>query len=56
MGTLTTNSKELNDRLFFSAKSIGGCPSPFDCYMAMRGLKTLEVRMRKHCENGIKIS
>jgi cystathionine gamma-lyase len=46
MGALVTNSKDLHDKLFFAAKSIGGCPSPFDCYLAARGLKTLEVRVK----------
>ena len=45
MGTITVNTKELHDRLYFTAKSFGGCPSAFDCYMALRGLKTLKLRM-----------
>jgi cystathionine gamma-lyase len=51
MGALVVRSKELYDRLFFAAKSIGGCPSVFDCYLALRGLKTLEARMKVHCYN-----
>ena len=34
MGVLLTNNKELHEKLFFAAKSIGGCPSNFDCYLA----------------------
>jgi cystathionine gamma-lyase len=46
MGALVVNDKELRDQLFFNSKSIGGTPSVFDCYLAVRGLKTLEVRMK----------
>jgi cystathionine gamma-lyase len=52
MGTIVVNTKELYDRLYFTSKSFGGCPSPFDCYLALRGLKTLKLRM----VNIIKIS
>jgi cystathionine gamma-lyase len=45
MGTITVNSKELHDKIYFTAKSFGGCPSAFDFYMALRGLKTLKLRM-----------
>lgn len=41
MGSMTTNNKELNDKLFFNVKSMGGVPSPFECYLALRSLKTL---------------
>jgi cystathionine gamma-lyase len=45
------NDKELYDKLFFISKSTGGCPSPFDCYLALRGLKTLKLRMEESCKN-----
>lgn len=51
MGTITLNSKELYDTLYLTSKSFGGCPSPFDCYLALRGLKTLKLRMEAHCYN-----
>lgn len=51
MGTITTNDLELNDRLYFIQKSFGGIPSPFECYLCLRGLKTLKVRMEEHCKN-----
>jgi cystathionine gamma-lyase len=51
MGVLTTNSTEFKDKLFFTSKTIGGTPGPFDCYMALRGLKTLKVRMEAHCRS-----
>lgn len=56
MGALVVNSKELYDKLFFNAKSIGANPSIFDCYLALRGLKTLEVRMKSHCRNAYSIA
>lgn len=56
MGCLTTNDKELHDRLYFVAKSAGGCPSPFDCYMALKGLKTLKLRMEEHCKSAMVIA
>lgn len=52
MGTMTTNSKELNDRLFFNVKSMGAVPSPFECYMAIRSIKTLKLRVEAICKNG----
>jgi len=51
MGVLVTNNKELRDKLFFTSKTIGGVPGPFDCYLALRGLKTLKVRMEAHCRS-----
>lgn len=49
MGTLVVNDKALYDDLYLAAKSIGGCPSPFDCYLALRGVKTLATRVK--CKN-----
>lgn len=46
MGALTVKDKTLYDTLFHAAKSAGANPSPFDCYMALRGVKTLELRMK----------
>lgn len=51
MGALAMKRKDLWDRLDFALKSFGGCPSVFDCYLALRGLKTLEARMKMHCKN-----
>jgi cystathionine beta-lyase len=47
-GVAVTNDAELADKLHFLQKSVGGVPSPFDCYLVLRGLKTLGVRMRQH--------
>jgi len=46
MGSLTVGTQGLYDKLFHAAKSAGANPSPFDCYMALRGCKTLELRMK----------
>jgi len=45
MGSLTTNSDELKEKLAHAATYVGGCPSPLDCYFSLRGLKSLEARM-----------
>lgn len=45
MGFVITNNKEIYDKLFFYGFAIGPVPGPFDCYMALRSLKTLKVRI-----------
>lgn len=50
-GAVVTSDDELADKLHFLQKSMGGVPSPFDCYMVLRGLKTLGVRMKQHVES-----
>ncbi len=47
-GAVMTSDDELAERLHFLQKSVGAVPSPFDCYLVLRGLKTLGVRMRQH--------
>jgi cystathionine gamma-lyase len=47
-GAVITSDEALAERLRFLQKSVGGVPSPFDCYLVLRGLKTLGVRMRQH--------
>ncbi len=51
MGALVTRDAELAERLAFLQNAVGAVPGPMDCYLALRGLKTLAVRMRAHCEN-----
>lgn len=51
MGVLATNDDALFTKLKFLQNSIGAVPSPFDCYLAQRGLKTLHLRMKRHDEN-----
>jgi cystathionine gamma-lyase len=47
-GAVVTQDAELAERLHFVQKAVGAVPSPFDCYLLLRGLKTLHVRMRQH--------
>jgi cystathionine beta-lyase/cystathionine gamma-synthase len=51
-GALMMNSDELREQLYFIQKSCGAVPGPFDCFLVLRGIKTLHVRMKQHCENG----
>jgi len=50
------DNQELADRMAFLQNSIGGIQSPFDAFLALRGLKTLPLRMERHCESGMKIA
>ena len=50
-GAVMTSDDALAERLHFLQKSVGGVPSPFDCYLVLRGLKTLGVRMQRHVES-----
>ena len=50
-GAAMTSDEELAERLHFLQKAVGAVPSPFDCYLVLRGLKTLAVRMRQHVES-----
>ena len=51
MGCLATNSTPLYTQLKFLQNAIGAVPSPFDSFLALRGLKTLPLRMERHCRN-----
>jgi cystathionine gamma-lyase len=55
-GAVMTNDDDLAERLHFLQKSVGAVPSPFDCYMVLRGLKTLGVRMRQHVASATRIA
>ncbi len=50
-GFVATNDDSISERLAFLQKSLGAIPGPFDCWLVLRGLKTLAVRMDRHCEN-----
>jgi cystathionine gamma-synthase len=50
-GFAATNDGEVGERLRFLQKSLGAVPGPFDAWLVLRGVKTLAVRMRQHCEN-----
>jgi cystathionine gamma-lyase len=52
MGALIVNDDELHERLSFIQNASGGTPGPQDCFLILRGLKTLHLRMQRHCENG----
>ena len=47
---------ELADRLAFLQNAVGAVPGPFDCFLALRGLKTLALRMERHCANALAIA
>lgn len=55
-GCLVINDTELRDKLYFIQKSCGAVPGPMDCFLVLRGIKTLHLRMQQHCENGKKIA
>lgn len=55
-GALMMNDESLREQLYFIQKSTGAVPGPQDCFLVLRGIKTLHVRMQRHCENGIKVA
>ncbi|MDQ3085225.1 MAG: PLP-dependent transferase, partial [Actinomycetota bacterium] len=55
-GFLATNDDATSERLAFLQKSLGAVPGPFDSWLVLRGVKTLAVRMEKHCENAAAIA
>lgn len=56
MGALILNEKALYDQLFFYYNACGGTPGPQDSFLVLRGIKTLHVRMKAHCENARKVA
>ncbi|MER2996142.1 cystathionine gamma-synthase [Pontibacter populi] len=56
MGALIVNNDDLHERLAFIQNACGGTPGPQDCFLVLRGLKTLHLRMERHCQNGRKIA
>lgn len=55
-GALILNDDLLHEQLSFIQNSCGAVPGPHDCWLVLRGIKTLHVRMQRHCENGEKIA
>ncbi len=53
---MVTSDEEVHDRLRFSQNAMGAVPSPFDCFLALRGIKTLPLRMDRHCTNALEIA
>lgn len=56
MGSISTNDQALYEKLKFTQNITGIVPSPFDCYMVFRSLKTLSLRMERHSENALAIA
>lgn len=54
-GALVVRDIELADKIAFHQNSMGAVPGPFDCFLTHRGLKTLGVRMDRHCDNAEKV-
>jgi len=55
-GFAATNDPTIAERLYFLQKSLGATPGPFDCWLVLRGVKTLALRMRKHCDNAMDVA
>jgi cystathionine gamma-synthase len=55
-GLVATDDAELAGRLAFVQNAAGAVPSPFDCFLVLRGVKTLPVRMARHCENAMRVA
>jgi len=55
-GFVATNDPTIAERLYFLQKSLGAVPGPFDSWLVLRGIKTLAVRMRQHCENAMEVA
>jgi len=55
-GIVAVKDQELAERLAFLQNSVGGIQGPFDSFLALRGLKTLALRMERHCENAAKVA
>jgi cystathionine gamma-synthase len=55
-GFAATNDPTIAERLLFLQKSLGAVPGPLDCWLVLRGIKTLAVRMERHCENARRVA
>jgi cystathionine gamma-synthase len=55
-GFAATSDPTIAERLYFLQKSLGAVPGPFDSWLVLRGVKTLAIRMRQHCENARRIA
>lgn len=56
MGAIVTNNDEIAEQLAFIQNSCGAVPGPQDCFLVLRGIKTLHIRMQRHCENGKRVA
>lgn len=55
-GAVIVNDDGLHEQIKFIQNSCGAVPGPHDCWLVLRGIKTLHVRMQRHCENGAKVA
>ncbi len=55
-GAVVTTTDELTERVQFLSNAMGTCAAPFDCWLVLRGIETLSVRMRQHQENAIAVT
>jgi cystathionine gamma-lyase len=55
-GALVTSDDALEQRLRFLQNAVGGTPGPMDCFLVLRGTKTLHLRMERHCENALHVA
>lgn len=55
-GAVATSDARLHEKVRFAQNAAGGVPGPFDCWLVLRGIRTLAVRMEKHCSNASKIA
>jgi cystathionine gamma-lyase len=55
-GFAATNDPTIAERLYFLQNSLGAVPGPMDCWLVLRGIKTLALRMRQHCENARRVA
>jgi len=56
MGAIVLNDEETAQRLAFIQNACGAVPGPQDCFLVLRGIKTLHLRMQRHCENALRIA
>ena len=56
LGALMLNDDEIAEKLYFIQNASGAVPGPQDCFLTLRGIKTLHVRMQRHCENAHKVA
>ena len=55
-GAIMTNNNELEKQLRFHQNAVGAVPSPFDCWLLLRGIKTLALRVERHCSNAMEVA
>tara|TARA_B100000579_G_scaffold434771_1_gene456429 strand:- start:70 stop:1221 length:1152 start_codon:yes stop_codon:yes gene_type:complete len=56
LGLIVVNDNDLKEKLAFIQNSSGAVPGPMDCFLTLRGIKTLHLRMQRHCENGAAVA